>query len=127
MTSSSNCPEWCDGCSRDDWSDYEHDASRHHTATIGEVDELVAAPDGSLVNVWAEVDLHAVERAVVLSNGRRGPSVLEQPVIGLALGRNVDGRGNGEVYFDLSAGKARELADWLTMAAERFDAVGEQQ
>jgi hypothetical protein len=96
------CPSWCEVSEwrpghhgDDDWSDYDTHSSRPHSTAVIQQSEIPLPTAQETQGVT--VDIGANEVAPVLANGRRGPSLLEEPLIRLYAWVHADGRVDGEI------------------------------
>ena len=107
---------------KDDWSDWDTHSSRPHaSAAIKKTESALTTLPGTQ---GVTVDIGANEVAPVLAGGRRGPSWLGEPLIGIyAWVQADDGRIDGEINYDMTAEQARELAGSLSKAADQLDAI----
>jgi hypothetical protein len=114
------CPSWCESkyCP-EEWSEYPDSALRsHETQPLGSCEDLFVTSHGP-AEVEMLVYIGAYEVAGMLSNGRGGPSVLEVAEIRLSVAKKLDDKLDGEISLDLDVERARELAAWLSAAADR--------
>ena len=96
-----------------EWGEAGHYAQRsHRTKPVGEGQGTPSRTD-PVILVVVDAEEHAVT-----SRGRRGPSLLDDPLVGLHIEDDEQA-----VFVDLTADRARQLAGWLLAAADRLDVI----